>query len=84
MIRVVRTIGPKPVSSSRTMTLATKAVLTNMKKIDQMMLIWAMAKGEFLWTKLESPMWIWSEVVAPKVSRKKTTAATQNTGWRSW
>ncbi len=73
-------IGPKPVSSSRTMTLATKAVVTNMKKTVQITAISEITYGEFLWTKLESPMWIWSETVAPKVIRKKTIVVTQNTG----
>ncbi len=39
-------MGPKPVSSSRTITLATKAVVMNMKKTLQIMVTWAMAKGE--------------------------------------
>jgi len=37
-----------------------------------------------LWTLPTLPMWIWSTVVAPKVSRKKITQPTQNTGLRSW
>ncbi len=66
------------------MTLETKAVVTNMKKMVQIRWIWAMAKGEFFWTLALSPMWTWSEAVAPKVSRKNTVTTTQNTGWRSW
>ena len=55
-IRVERMIGPKPVSSSRTMTLATKAVETNMKKIVMTMTISPMALGAFLWTLPPEPM----------------------------
>lgn len=82
--RVARTIGPKPVSSSRTTTLATKAVVTNMKNKDQIMWIWTIASEAFFLMLPPDPIWIWSTVMAPKVRRKKTIATTQKTGWRIW
>ena len=39
-----------------------------------------MAKGEFTCTLPRPPIWIWSTVTEPKVSRKKMAKPTQKTG----
>ena len=66
------------------MTLATNAVVTNMKKTDRMIWMRAIAAGELTWTLPPLPIWICSIVVAPKVNRKNRMATTQNTGLRNW
>jgi hypothetical protein len=58
-------MGPNPVSVSRSTTLATKAVVTNMKNSVQIVVTWAMAKGAFLCTLPPDPIWIWSIVIEP-------------------
>jgi hypothetical protein len=68
---VARRIGAKPVSSSRTTAFATKAVITKMPKRFMIPTVWSRAKGEFLNTCPTLPIWIWSIVLAAKVSRKK-------------
>ena len=80
---MVRTIGPKPLSSSRTITLATNAVVTNMKNTDRIRCVSAIAIGEFLWILPPEPIRICSTVTDPKVKRKNRIATTQNTGLRS-
>ena len=78
-------MGPNPLSSSRTMTLATKAVLTNMKNTAMIISVMARLSGAFLWTlELWSPMEISLLAMAPKVSRKNSTTTAQNTGLRKW
>ena len=49
-------IGPKPVSSSRTITLATNAVPTNMKNSVMIIMISPRAWGEFLWILPPEPI----------------------------
>ena len=80
----MRRIGPKPVSSSRTTTLATKAVVTNMKKMEKASEVTPMAKGELTWTLAVEPIWMLSLATEPKVRRKKRPPATQKTGFFSW
>ncbi len=82
-MRVERMIGPYPVSSSRTTMLATNAVSANMKNTSMIAVSWMIAKGAFLNTAPPEPICTCEIVVAAKVSRKKTMAATQKTGERS-
>ncbi len=58
-------IGPNPVSSSRTTTLATSAVEKNMKKREKIRQTWIRAAGELTWTLDVAPIWIASVVTEP-------------------
>ena len=82
-MRVERTIGAKPVSSSRTMTFATKAVATNMER-GQDATVCAITNGAFLWTLSVAADLDVVEVTEPKASRKKIDEADPEDGWRSW
>jgi len=84
VIGVERMIGPKPVSSSRTTTLATKAVVTNMKNKLRLAWIRVKATGLFLWMLPPAPIRTPLEAIAPKVNSRNITAATQKTGFLIW
>ena len=45
--------------------------------------VWTIAKGEFCLMFDVSPIWIWSTVTAPNVSRKNIPKLTHKTGLRS-
>ncbi|WP_162892505.1 hypothetical protein [Blastomonas fulva] len=55
-----------------------------MKNSDIVSMIWAIAVGALVKILPPLPRRIDSTVVAPKVSRKNRTVATQNTGLRNW
>ena len=69
--------------ASRTITFATKAVVTNMKKIVSTIVMLLMAPGLLTLTLPPLPIWMFSDVMAPKVSRKNSALTNQNTGLRS-
>ena len=73
-------IGPKPVSSSRTTTLATNAVMMKIANTLITIRVCAIAYGEFFQTLPPEPIWTLSEAVAAKVSRMNRAAVTQNSG----
>ena len=77
-------IGPKPVSSSRTTTLATNAVRMKTENTVMTISVCAMAKGEFFQTLPPEPIWTLSEAVAANVSSRKMANVTQNAGDLSW
>ena len=84
-IRVERTIGPKPVSSSRTTTLATKAVVTNMKKSDMIMLDLGDRDGRVLVDVAAAADLDLIRSPSPRRSAGRTgSPPTQKTGLRSW
>jgi hypothetical protein len=78
--RVLRISGAKPVSSSRMTAPATMATCTNTANRLMMPSVCSIAKGELTLTLPVLPIWIWSTVTAPKVSRKKMAQPTQKTG----
>ena len=63
---------------------ATKATTMNIANRLMMPTVCTMAKGELMFTLPRLPIWIWSTVVAPKVSRKNRAKPTQSTGLRHW
>ena len=81
---VARRMGAKPVSSSRITAPATMATTTNTANSDMIACVWMMANGLLMLTAPLAPIWIWSTVTEPKVSRKKMAQPTQNTGLLSW
>ncbi len=83
-MRVAWMIGPKPVSSSRTTTLATNAVMMNTANRLMISSVCAIAYGELTRTLPPEPICTLSDAVAPKVSRPKIRKVTQNAGDLSW
>jgi hypothetical protein len=77
-------IGPNAVSSSRTTTLATNAVMMKIAKTLMIMQVCAIAYGELRSTLPPEPIWTLSEATAPNVSSAKIRPVTQNTGDLSW
>ena len=76
-------MGPKPLSSSLTITLATNAVVTNMKKIVRTNMVRLIAPGLLTLTLPPLPICTFSETTAPNVSRKNRMLTNQKTGLRS-
>ncbi len=83
-MRVAWMIGPKPVSSSRTTTLATNAVMMNIANRLMISSVCAIANGELTMDVAAGADLDLVDAVAPKVSRKKIRQATQNAGDLSW
>ncbi len=83
-MRVLRRIGAKPVSSSRTTVPATIATSTKIANTSRMPTVWTMANGELTLTFPRLPIWIVSIVVAPNASRKNRMKPTQNAGLFHW
>src|SRR3569833_3167457 len=79
-----RTIGPKPVSSSRTTTMATKAVVISMNLRENARLPRPSAQGAFLWMAPPPPRLTLALATRPKLIRAKRNTPTQNTGERIW
>jgi hypothetical protein len=77
-------IGPNPVSSSRTTTLATNAVRMKIEKTVMIISVCAIANGEFFQTLPPEPIWTLSDAVAANVSSRKMANVTQNAGDLSW
>ncbi len=81
---VVRMMGAKLVSSSRTTTLATMATVTKTENTPSKASVCTIAYGAFLCTLPRLPICTLSLAVAPKASRKKIRQPTQNTGLLIW
>ena len=84
LTRVDRMIGAKPVSSSRSTTLATSATMTKVANSIMIAITCRIANGAFTCTLPRDPICTWSTVIEPKVSRKKIRQPTQKTGLLSW
>jgi hypothetical protein len=77
-------IGANLVSSSRSTTPAISATTMKVAKIAMIPITCRIANGALTWTLPRDPIWIWSTVTDPKVSRKKIRQPIQKTGLFSW
>ena len=77
-------MGAKPVSSSRTTTLATMPTVTKTENTPSRPSVCTIAYGAFLCTLPRLPICTLSLAVARNASRKKIRQPTQNVGLLSW
>ena len=80
----VRMIGAKPVSSSRTTTLATMAAVTKTENTLISASVCRIAYGAFLCTLPRLPICTLSLIIAKNGIRKKIRQPTQKTGLLTW